>query len=156
MEREALGKTILIQTDLEQRDYIMKQVDQLGRVLARALSNLLGLKSQGDVSSGIEIVNEALKGELYLDIEKLIAIRTDAFIAMLKEERNFSNENLDSLADILLLEADNITTEQGKNDKRKMLYEKCLTIHQYLEKSEATYSIDRHLKIERIKKMVIN
>ena len=134
---------------MEQQDHLKKQIDQLGRVLGKILSDLLGLKNQGQINDGIEITNKALKGELDLDMQALIDIQTDDFINTLKIEKNFNNENLDKLADILLLIADN------KQDKdKKMLYEKCLTIYEYLEKTENVYSLDKQWKIERIKNVL--
>lgn len=134
---------------MEQQDHLKKQIDQLGRVLGKILSDLLGLKNQGQINDGIEITNQALKGELDLDMQALIDIQTDNFINTLKIEKNFNNENLDKLADVLLLIADN------KQDKdKKMLYEKCLTIYEYLEKTENVYSLDRQWKIERIKNVL--
>ena len=134
---------------MEQKDYLQKQINQLGRLLGELLSNLLGLKSQGQINDGVEITNQVLKRELDLNIQELINIRTDNFINTLKTGKSFNNQNLDKLADILLLIADN---KQGKD--KQMLYEKCLTIYEYLEKVENVYSLDRQWKIERIKNVL--
>lgn len=136
---------------MEQRDYLQKQIDQLGQVLGKILSDLLGLKNQGQINEGIELTNQALKKQLDLDIEELISISTDNLINILKTEKNISTENMDKLAELLLLIADH---NQDKNEKREMIYEKCLTIYEYLEKTETTFSFDRHLKIERIKNVL--
>jgi hypothetical protein len=108
---------------------------------------LLDLKNQGQVNDGIEVSIQALKDELDLDLQELIAIQTNYFIDVLKSEKGFTNGNLNKLADILLFIADN---RQG-NDK-KLLLNKCLTIYEYLEKADKVYSFDRRGKIERIKK----
>lgn len=133
---------------MEQQDYLKRQIDQLGRVLGKIFSDLLGLKSQGQIDDGIEITNQALKDELDLDIQKLLDIQTDDFIDTLKIEKSLTNDNLDKLAEILLLIADNRQTDNKK------LYEKCLTIYAYLEKDENIYSLDRQWKIERIKNVL--
>jgi hypothetical protein len=134
---------------MEQRDYIKRQIDQLARVLGTIFSDLFGLKGKGQINDGIAATNQAFKGELDLDLEELCAIRSDNFINTLKTEKNFSNGNLDKLADILLLVADN-----GQDKNNKMLYEKCFTIYEYLTKVENVYSLDRQWKIERIKNMI--
>ena len=136
---------------MEQQDHLRRQIEQLGRVLGKILSDLVGLKQKGQVNQGIEITDRALKNELDLDTVELMAIPTDNFITTLKNTKGFNNENLDKLADILLVIANN---EENKNENRNMLYEKCLTIYQYLEKSEPIYSFDRHLKMERIKNLL--
>lgn len=134
---------------MEWRDYLMRQFDQVGQVLGKILSDLLGLKSQGKVNDGIEIVNQVLKEELDLDIQKLLNIQLGDFINTLKTEKGFTNESLDKLADILTIIADN-----RQNKDKKMLYERCLIIYEYLEKTESVYSLDRKWKIEQIKNML--
>ena len=56
---------------MEQRDFLQKQIDQLGRVLGKLLADLIGLQNQGEVSEGIEITSQKLKDELDLDLESL-------------------------------------------------------------------------------------
>lgn len=133
---------------MEQRDYLNKQIDQLGQVLAKIFSDLLGLKNSGQINAGLEITNQTLKSKLDFDIRDLIDIPTDDFINTLKEQRNLTNDNLDKLAEILLIIADNRQTD------KKKLYEKCLTIYEYLENTENVYSLDRQWKIERIKNVL--
>ncbi|MBM3456495.1 MAG: hypothetical protein FJX80_15400 [Bacteroidetes bacterium] len=130
---------------MEQRDYLKRQIDQLGQVLGKILLDLLGLKNSGQLNAGIEITNQTLKGELDFEIQDLLEISKDKLIHTLITQKNFTNENLDKLAEILLLVADN----QQENTKK--LYERCLTIYKYLEKAENIYSLDRQWKIERIK-----
>ncbi|ANH81625.1 hypothetical protein A8C56_12120 [Niabella ginsenosidivorans] len=130
-------------------DHLERQIDQLGRVLGKILSGLIGLKGKGQVANGIELTNQTLKGELDLDIQKLLDIPLDDFINTLKTKKEFSNENLEKLADILLLIADD-----SQDKDRKKLYEKCLTIYEYLERGEDIYSLERQWKIKRIKKFL--
>lgn len=129
---------------MEQRDYLKKQIDQLGQVLAKIFSDLLGLKNSGQINAGLEITSQALKNELDIDIQALLDIPTDNFIDILTSQKNLTNDNLDKLAEILLLIADN------RQDDNKKLYEKCLTIYEYLEKAENIYTLDRQWKMKRI------
>lgn len=133
---------------MEQQDYLKKQIDQLGQVLAKILSDLLGLKNKGQINNGIELTNQTLKTEIDFDIQELLDIPTDDFVNTLKKQKNLTNDNLAKLVEILLLIADN-----GQTDNKK-LYEKCLTIYEYLEKAENIYSLDRQWKIERIKNVL--
>ncbi len=133
---------------MEQQDYLKKQIDQLGQVLAKILSDLLGLKNKGQINNEIELTNQTLKTEIDFDIQELLDIPTDDFVNTLKKQKNLTNDNLAKLVEILLLIADN-----GQTDNKK-LYEKCLTIYEYLEKAENIYSLDRQWKIERIKNVL--
>lgn len=132
---------------MEQEDYLKKQIDQLGRVLGKIMSDLLGLKNQGKVNDGVETTNQALKGELDFDLTDLIDTPPDQLIDKLTAQEKFSHENLEKLAEILLFMADNQT------ENRKRMYEMSLAILEYLEESEGLYSLDRKWKIERIKSM---
>jgi hypothetical protein len=134
---------------MEQEDYLKRQIDQLSRILGKILSGMIGLKNQGQISESIEMTNQTLKKELELDIQELIDIKTDNFIKTLKSEKDFTDESLDKLAEILLVIADS-----RQDGDRKKVYLKCLTIYEYLEKVENTYSIDRQMKIAQIKNML--
>lgn len=130
---------------MEQQDYLQRQIDQLGRVLGKVLLDLFGFKSQGQMNAGIEMTNQAIKGELDLDIQDILGIPTARFIDMLTTHKHLTNDNLHKLAEILLFIADN------KQNDNKELYEKCLTIYEYLEKVENVYSLDRQWKIQQLK-----
>lgn len=133
-----------------QQDYLKRQIDQIGIILGRMLSSFLGLKKQGKTQEGIEITSQTLKTELDFSIDKIIAINSDDLISFLVQEKRFNNQNIDKLAEILLLIAD----DEGLKDKKEALYQRCLTMYQYLEKTDSTFSIDRQFKIERIKNIL--
>jgi hypothetical protein len=138
---------------MEQRDYLQKIIDQLGRVLGKILADLAGLVNEGKVSDGIEITNQALKNALDLDINELIELPSYKLLDTLVNKKKLSNENIEVIANILLLIADNLSEE---NDilKRKNFYEKCLLLFDYISQNTSTYSFDRHIKIEKIKNVL--
>ena len=130
---------------MEQRDYLKKQIDQLGQVLAKLFSDLLGLKNSGQINTGLEMTDQTLKNELDFDVQDLLDMPTDKFIDTLTTQTGLTNENLDKLSEILLLIADN------RENDNKNLFEKCLIIYEYLEKADSIYSLDRYWKRKRIK-----
>ena len=136
---------------MQQEDWLIRQINQLGRVLGKILADLLGLKTKGQVGEGIEAAEQALKGELDLDISHLAAMPTDRFIITLREGKQFTDENFEMLADIFLIVAEELDQNDRDNGKKKQLLEKALIIYEYLDKSGSTYSFERHNKIEKIK-----
>jgi hypothetical protein len=82
-------------------DYFKKQIDQLGKVLAQLIADMIGLKAQGQEIEMIAVVDKTLKNELGLDISGLIAIPQDQFVEELKSQTNINDSNLNSLAEIL-------------------------------------------------------
>jgi len=139
---------------MQQEDWLIRQINQLGRVLGKILSDLLGLKTQGKVGEGIEAAEQALKNELDLNIDDLTTIPTERFIKTLQEGKKLSEDDFDKLADIFFLIAEELSQRGTDDKKKKKLYEKALTIHEYLDKTGSTYSIDRHNKIEKIKNAI--
>jgi len=132
-------------------DYLLRQFEQMGRVLGLILARLMGLKNSGRVDEGIGFTNQTLKDELDLDLDHLLEIPDNELVKYLLDEKKFGPANLEQLAEILLLIADGSDSGLIHNELRVKYYAKCLAILNYLEVSETTYSLDRHLKIERIK-----
>jgi len=126
---------------MEERDYFKRQID------------LIGKKNSVGNSGGIEITNQVLKEELDLDIDFLIAIPKDKIIDLLKIEKGLSDENLELIAEILIVNLRNSDHKMEEID-RINLYEKCLTIYEHIEKSDKTYSFERNTKIQNIRSLL--
>jgi len=85
---------------MEHRDLIKDQIEQLGKVLGKILSDFLGLKTIGQVSQGIEIANKQLKSRLDIDIDKLLSIDNNMFKEYF-EKRMMPPEHLEILSKYL-------------------------------------------------------
>jgi hypothetical protein len=139
---------------MQQEDWFMRQINLLGRVLGKILADLLGLRTQGRVGEGIEAAERTMISELELDIDELISIPTDQFIETLQEGKNFSDDNLDNLAEIFFLIGEELDRTGAEADKKNKLFERSLTIYEYVDKAGSTYSVERHAKIELIKSLL--
>ena len=137
---------------MQQEDFIKRQIDQLGKVLEKILADLIGLKTQGQISVGIEAADQALKNELDLNVDDLTSIPIEKFIETLQEGNKLSNENFDILAGILFMLAEEFDNRDTDNEKKRKLFERSLTIYEHLDKASLTYSFDRHFKIDKIKR----
>ena len=93
------------------------------------------------------MTNQTLKSELDFDIQELMNIPTDIFVDTLISEKKFNHDNFEKLVEIFLLIAD-----EKKDKEKKILYEKCLAIFEYLENVSSIYSLDRQWKMDKIKK----
>ena len=139
---------------MQQEDWFMRQINLLGRVLGKVLADLLGLKAQGRVEEGIEAAEKTLISELNLNIDELLSIPTDHFIKTLQEGENFSDDNLDALAEIFFLIGEELDRTGTDADKKSRLFERSLTIYEYVDKAGSTYSVERHAKIELLKSLL--
>lgn len=135
---------------MEHRDHLKNQIDQLGKALAKVLSDLLNLKNSGQSEINRKTTLDNLKDELGFDIAERIHIPTNEFFDTLKKNKNLTPQHFDLLAEILFLMAEN------RQENSKDLYKKCLMIYTYLEETEDTYSFDRQRKIENVKNKLLN
>jgi hypothetical protein len=139
---------------MEQEDYIKRQIDQLGRVLGKILADLVGLKATGQVNNGIESASQSMKSASGLNLDDLATIPANQLIEALRDDRQWSADNFEKLADILLFLAEEPGCGELDPDKKVKLYNRSLILYEHVEGISSTYSFDRHLKMEKIKKAV--
>jgi len=131
------------------QDFLLKQIEELGKVLGQILSNLLGIKG-ANAGRHIEETCQTLREEADLDIDKLLEVPLDKFIQTLQENKAMNDVNLDHFAAVLFHIAEN-----ENKDKARLLYERSLIIYNYLENS-SVYSFNRNYYLEQIHKSLNN
>ena len=99
---------------MEQRDYIKRQIEQIGILLGRMLSTLLGLRSGGDTGSAIQQICGELKDELDLDIDSLASADTEVMIKDL-QTKGFDYDLLIRLRGVI----DSMAASLPENDRRR-------------------------------------
>ena len=99
---------------MEQRDYIKRQIEQIGILLGRMLSTLLGLRSGGDTGSAIQQICEELKDELDLDIDILASADAETVIKEL-QTKGFDYDLLIRLRGVI----DSMAASLPENDRRR-------------------------------------
>src|SRR5690606_3713269 len=95
------------------------------------------------------ITYRALKDEINLDLDEVIDLDPDELVSYL-QNRKFNNNSLNQLAELLLFIADDIRSKETGVARSRRYYEKSLTIFEYLNNTDTTYSLDRVSKIEKI------
>lgn len=139
---------------MEKRDYLMDQIEQLGQALAQIFSKLFGLSNQDNVPEAIEMTSQSLKTELNLDLSEISSIPPGEFISTLQNDKKLNHSNLELLANILLMVADETCTENPESEEGFNLYGKCLEIYSHLNERDLTYSFERESKIARIQSIL--
>ena len=138
---------------MEQRDYLKRKIDQLAQVFGKLLLTLIERKKKGQVREGIEVADQALKSELDLDIDRLLAIPSDQLVETLTKRETLPNQNIEKLADIMFELAEGFDLE-NEQEKATDLYKKTLLIYEHLDNTGWDYAFDRYFKIEKIKKRI--
>ena len=136
---------------MRQDDYYLKQIDLLGKILGKIVSDILKTNSTDDVMEGIEAASQALKNEVGINLNDLLNKNNDEIVTFLQQDKKLNNNHLEKLAEILF--------ELGKehhSEYKKNLFEKSLTIYSFVNNNSSTYSIERVNKMDKINKILIN
>jgi len=128
---------------MAKEDFLSKQIAQLGFVLKKMFEKLIGGQSDTDFSTTVSQINAALKEELGFDLDTIEGISKDELLSFLLQNQYFTPENIEIFADIL--------ARIGKSD----FNEKALLLYEYVNAKTATFSIERNLKIQNIKKKLL-
>lgn len=134
---------------MEQRDLIKDQIDQLGKVLAKILSDFLGLNTNSDFSQAVEVTNDAIKSKLDIDIEGMLSLSKEELLAYLADTM-LNAEHLSNLAEYF--------TQIGKSmsdldkDKAKVYFEKAVELLDISDEVSKTTSFNSMHKKDEIKK----
>ena len=133
------------------QDYIMRQIQQFFQVLNTVLTRVIKMKKESDQSDAINYTSEVLKEEFGFDIDQLTNILKEQGIDSLKKETGFVNDHLELLADILYELADSGFDNPETHDQSLSFFKQSLMLFEFIEHDDKTYSIDRNLKITKIK-----
>jgi len=136
---------------MEKRDLIKDQIEQLGKVLAKILSDFLGLKSKGQVSLGIEISNERLQSDLDIDIKKLTTL-TKKELKDYLENRKLTAEYLEILSKYL--KEVGLREIQTNKEKARMWLKKAIELLDVADEISKTMSFDRINKKNEIESVL--
>ena len=136
---------------MEQRDLIKDKIEQLGKVLARIISDFLGLKSKGQFAQGIEISNERFQSELNIDIEKII--RFDK-----TETKEYFNHRKLAAPHLEVLSEYFIEIGMGKLEANKagaeLYLKKAIELFDIVDKTSKTLSLERINKKTQIENLI--
>ncbi|MDB4498206.1 hypothetical protein N9251_02565 [Gammaproteobacteria bacterium] len=136
---------------MEQRDYLERQIDQIGLVLRAIVSKLMGMQIGSIATQGVEEANEKLVQELDIDFNTILLYPEDQVIDSLIQEKGFNFNNLEKLLEAFALIADDM---DESDERRLLLYRRCVVIGAYLEENSQSVSFDRYLKMERFRKII--
>lgn len=121
------------------RDLIMKQIEELARVLAA----IIGLRKEGKSNEALEQIDEALREFLKLDSQRLDAIPQDQLLTVLHGELRLAEEQVEIIAR-MMAERGAISESDGEVEKAREQYQRALHLLESLNKlPKATFSMER-------------
>ena len=104
---------------MEKRDYIMDQIEQLGKVIAALISGFMGMKSRGKVALGLDKTNHQMKEKLDIDVDLMMTLTEDQLYDYF-EDRMLIQHHLDKLA-TYFMEVGVSKKEQYVSDAKRYL-----------------------------------
>lgn len=135
---------------MERRDYLLTQIQQLGRFLRRIIEMMMGKSSSSNLEELMNQHHEEFKENCGFDIELLATPDFKELKDVLTANNSYNSENIQLLADyMVLLTSKNIDTPPTKIYRLK---QNALKLYELLEVSEKTYSLERQTKMEELKR----
>lgn len=131
------------------QDYLKKQIDQMARVLAKLLGDIIGLKNDMRISEAEEIVNTVSEKDLGFNFDEVIQKENEELLNYLLNEKQFSTETIEAIANILY----ELGEIMGDKNKQLNYFKKAILLFEHLNKERKTFSFDFMLKINKMKEI---
>ncbi len=133
---------------METRDFLGKQIDQLGKVLA-ALFNKLFKEPDQFISIEDNETIQMFQDDLSIDLGEVSKLSQDELMEFLINERGYSFENLEKLVKVIALirKGDHSFTDNTLKSIE-------LSILNHLTTNDKNFSFERQMRIDHLKKSV--
>jgi hypothetical protein len=132
-----------------EKDFLMRQFNQLGVVLAK----ILGFKEKGKFEEAEAVIDNALTDFDLKELNFYSAIHVDSLIPELIKSHHSTMAQINVLAEMMYEKAE-IKTKLGKTDIGKELYIRALKLFEYITDREKIFSFEREEKIKKIKSLL--
>jgi len=134
------------------RDYLIRQIEEMGLFLAILLRRILKMKEENQQAAVESVVKESLLQELKLDIDQVVVLNNADFLAVAK--RYFTSEDqLEKLAEILKVLGQDIATSFSLTKSNYLL--KSFFLFTHLQETSSVFSYERRAKIKELQKIIL-
>ena len=135
---------------MHKRDYLVKQFEEFGKVMAV----LLGLKRDGKYPELSSLIDDSTIKYTCIEIDFVESLKDNELIFILTQEKKLSDEQLKMLADLLFEKGEYYASYNSTQEVQTNCYQKAYLIYLFLkENATLNYSLDMHYKLEILTKM---
>ena len=134
---------------MEQRDYLLRQIELMTQTLVALIRRLLGLKDLSEKETQ-RVTDEVLKEQLDISMTQIIETEPESIVELLTRHNGITISNVDLFADILVI---NAKARHNANQKLNLLV-RALKLYEWIDMTGNTFSIERHQKINDIRMMI--
>jgi len=131
---------------MEQRDYILREIEKISVMLLAMLGKFRRIKSKKQFEQERAMIDSELEEAGELSIDKLILFSEEEILSFINKNKGFDHRNMELLAELLITFARNLPENESRN-----LNQKALLILEYIDRETRTFSMDRSLKISSLK-----
>lgn len=128
-------------------DYLLNQVNLLGRILGKVLANFLKTEDDSSIIENEEL-NSIFKQNTGITFKEFLELPIEKISEFLSNNKKMGDENFESLAEIL------VKLGEQTNENQKLHVTKALLILQFLEDNSTIFSNARIQKIDELKKLL--
>ena len=134
------------------RDYLIRQIEEMGLFLAILLRRILKMKEENEQAAVESVVKEALLQELKLDIDQVVVLGNVDFLAVANQYFT-SDDQLEKLADVLKILGQDIGSSLSPTKVNYLL--KSLFLFTQLQETSSVFSYERRTKIMELQKTIL-
>lgn len=134
------------------RDYLIRQIEEMGLFLAILLRRILKMKEENQQAAIESVVKEALFQELKLDIDQVVVLENADFLAVAKQHFT-SEDQLEKLADILKVLGQDVGASLSLIKINYLL--KSLFLFTHLQETSSVFSYERRTKIMELQELLL-
>lgn len=136
---------------MEQKDYILREIQKIGAMIRAIGQKLLGGKDNLAITLEHDLleVKGMLLNEINFDFDKFMIINEEDSIQYLQSIDGFNNENIEELAELLAQIGYNLKSDASKN-----YFEKALLLYRFINQSTKTFSFERENNIKKIENLL--
>jgi hypothetical protein len=128
---------------MEQRDYLLRQIEMMTQFLMALIKRLMGLKSNDTEEDYKEVTNTMLKEQLDTSLEEILLIPVDEVADFIIQRKGIHQSNIDLFAEVLMINA----RVETKLKKKKELLIRAIELLEWADNTSGIYSMERHQKI---------
>jgi len=132
-----------------QKDYILRMIEMIGDLIAA----LLGLIKKGDFDQAEKIIERGYIELLRRDASFFQLIPREQLTDKLLGDHHYTNGHLEVLSELFFAEA-TLSEAQNKLDNSLIYYEKSLTLLEFLEQEDKTWSAKREDRKSLLKERI--
>jgi len=136
---------------MEQKDYLMREIEKIGLLLRAVLDSLIHRKENLSltIENHFDKLKELLNHQTGIDLNQLLQLDEAAARECILQFHGMNSENLELLAEIMFQSG-----ISGQPDQQRMYLEKAIQLYELCRELDKTYSPARESRIKEIKNIL--